>query len=260
MEQPITITLDTPARARLIPTGFIITLPKGTRLCVADNTSAQMRVHGDFGEAFLLPDPAPKHPATDLSFDTLPQEAAGETPQEAKTSDTAASPAICKTAPAAKQPDSDGSKSGETQQPLQNPPSANCATTATQPAPTPAAKTPPEKFETPPNLLELKADLEKQAWSVAKTVFDPEIPVNIVDLGLIYKLDLCYDGKGSFFADCDMTLTAPGCAMGPAIAEKLQSGLLTLPNISGANINIVWDPPWNQDMMSEEARMILGLE
>lgn len=260
MEQPITITLDAPARARLIPTGFIITLPKDTRLCVEDNTSAQMRVRGDFGEAFLLPDPAPKHPATDLSFDTPPQEQESVTPKKAKSSDTAEAPSICKTAPAAKQPDTGTAKSGETQQTPQNPPSASSVTAAAQPAAAPTAKTPPEKFETPPNLLELKADLEKQAWSVAKTVFDPEIPVNIVDLGLIYKLDLCYDGKGSFFADCDMTLTAPGCAMGPTIAEKLQSGLLTLPNMSGANINIVWDPPWNQDMMSEEARMILGLE
>ena len=95
-------------------------------------------------------------------------------------------------------------------------------------------------------------------WNVAKTVYDPEIPVNIVDLGLVYRMEIKKDGNANNI-EADMTLTAAGCAMGPVIAEELRSKLESLPGVSGASVNIVWDPPWNQDMMTEEARMILGL-
>lgn len=94
-----------------------------------------------------------------------------------------------------------------------------------------------------------------EVWGVAKTVFDPEIPVNIVDLGLVYRIEVV-DGDR---VEVDMTLTAPGCSMGPVIADDLRVRIEALPAVREAVVNIVWDPPWNQDMMSEEARMILGI-
>ena len=97
-------------------------------------------------------------------------------------------------------------------------------------------------------------------WNTAKTVFDPEIPVNIVDLGLVYRMEILKAPDGKDKAEVDMTLTAPGCSMGPAIANDLKLRLEALPSISEATVNIVWDPPWNTDMMTMEARMILGLE
>ncbi len=95
----------------------------------------------------------------------------------------------------------------------------------------------------------------EELWNVAKTVYDPEIPVNIVDLGLVYRMEFMGEGK----VVVDMTLTAPGCSMGPIIADDLRMRLEALPSVREASVNIVWDPPWNQDMMSQEARMILGL-
>ncbi len=95
----------------------------------------------------------------------------------------------------------------------------------------------------------------EELWNVAKTVYDPEIPVNIVDLGLVYRMEFLGDGK----VVVDMTLTAPGCSMGPIIADDLRMRIEALPSVREASVNIVWDPPWNQDMMSQEARMILGL-
>lgn len=106
---------------------------------------------------------------------------------------------------------------------------------------------------------ESSAELTKDdLWNVAKTVYDPEIPVNIVDLGLVYSIDILNE-NGVNKVLVDMTLTAPGCAMGPAIANDLKMKLESLPSVCEAFVNIVWDPPWNQDMMSEDARMILGL-
>ena len=90
-------------------------------------------------------------------------------------------------------------------------------------------------------------------------MYDPEIPVNIVDLGLVYRLQIFDEENGTKRVEADMTLTAPGCSMGPMIAEDLRMRIESLPAVSQASVNIVWDPPWNKDMMSEEARMILGL-
>lgn len=98
-----------------------------------------------------------------------------------------------------------------------------------------------------------------ELWEVAKTVYDPEIPVNIVDLGLVYGIDLRSE-NGANVAVVDMTLTAPGCSLGPVIANDLKEKLESLPSVSEAHVNIVWEPPWNQDMMTLDARMILGLE
>ena len=98
----------------------------------------------------------------------------------------------------------------------------------------------------------------EKLWDALKTVYDPEIPVNIVDLGLIYSLDTQED-EGRHIIQVALTLTAPGCGMGPAIAEDARQRLATVPGVADANVEIVWDPPWHQDMISEEGKMQLGL-
>lgn len=99
-------------------------------------------------------------------------------------------------------------------------------------------------------------------WDQLRRVYDPEIPVNIVDLGLVYSMDIVAapetDG-GGFRVNVAMTLTAPGCGMGPAIAEDAKSKVLLVPGVSSADVRITWDPPWNQSMISEEGKMKLGL-
>jgi len=101
--------------------------------------------------------------------------------------------------------------------------------------------------------------LEKQVWESLKTCYDPEIPVNIVDLGLIYDCHLTPVGEHNFKADVKMTLTAPGCGMGPVLAQDVQNKLISLEPIDEANVELVWDPPWNQSMMTEAAKLQLGL-
>lgn len=96
-------------------------------------------------------------------------------------------------------------------------------------------------------------------WEALKKVYDPEIPVNIVDLGLVYNLESSEAAEGKYKVHCDMTLTAPGCGMGPAIAEDARRQLVTVPGVSEAQVEIVWDPPWHQEMISEEGKMQLGL-
>ncbi len=100
---------------------------------------------------------------------------------------------------------------------------------------------------------------EEQIRENLKTVFDPEIPVNVVDLGLIYKIEIENTKDRGRIAFIDLTLTAPGCGMGPVIAEDVKGKALELNGIDDAEVEIVWDPPWNQDMMSEEGKMELGL-
>jgi probable FeS assembly SUF system protein SufT len=101
--------------------------------------------------------------------------------------------------------------------------------------------------------------LERQVWDSLKTCYDPEIPVNIVDLGLIYDCHLTPIGENNFKADVKMTLTAPGCGMGPVLAQDVQNKLISLEPIDEANVELVWDPPWNQGMMTEAAKLQLGL-
>lgn len=96
-------------------------------------------------------------------------------------------------------------------------------------------------------------------WDQMKRVYDPEIPVNIVDLGLIYSMDIAKTDDGGHRVDVAMTLTAPGCGMGPVIAEDAKSKILLVPGVSLADVRITWDPPWNQSMISEEGKMKLGL-
>lgn len=102
------------------------------------------------------------------------------------------------------------------------------------------------------------ADYEAAVWEQLKTVFDPEIPVNIVDLGLVYDCKVIDSGVAKT-AEIKMTLTAPGCGMGPTIAADAQSKIMTINGLADANVELVWDPPWNQDMISEEGKMKLGM-
>lgn len=100
---------------------------------------------------------------------------------------------------------------------------------------------------------------EKVLWDALRKVYDPEIPVNIVDLGLIYSLQITPHDAGGYLALVHMTLTAPGCGMGPVIADDAKGQLKAVPGIVDALVEIVWDPPWSQDMISEEGKMQLGL-
>jgi len=100
---------------------------------------------------------------------------------------------------------------------------------------------------------------EEAVWSQLKTVFDPEIPVNVVDLGLIYDCKVDKKENGSTSVLIRMTLTAPGCGMGPAIAADARQKILAVEGIDDADVELVWDPPWSQSMISEEGRMKLGL-
>jgi probable FeS assembly SUF system protein SufT len=103
-------------------------------------------------------------------------------------------------------------------------------------------------------------DLEGMVWEQLKTCFDPEIPVNIVDLGLVYGMELTRADDGSHKVDVKMTLTAQGCGMGATIAIDARQKLLSIPGISEANVDLVWDPPWNPQMISPEGRERLGLD
>jgi probable FeS assembly SUF system protein SufT len=96
-------------------------------------------------------------------------------------------------------------------------------------------------------------------WAQLRQVFDPEIPVNIVDLGLVYTMEVSKQDDGGHKVDIAMTLTAPGCGMGPVIAEDAKTKVLLVPGVSTADVRITWDPPWNQSMISEEGKMKLGL-
>ena len=101
---------------------------------------------------------------------------------------------------------------------------------------------------------------EKLVWETLKTCYDPEIPVNIVDLGLVYDLHLEPTPSGRSKVQVKMTLTAPGCGMGATIAGDAQQKLLYLPGVEDASVDIVWDPPWHQSMISAAGRARLGLE
>src|SRR6185295_4373672 len=98
---------------------------------------------------------------------------------------------------------------------------------------------------------------EEQIWNTLRTCFDPEIPVNIVDLGLIYDMQLEKVPSGLSRVDVKMTLTAPGCGMGTVIAGDAQQKLLMLDGVEEANVEIVWDPAWHQSMITPEGRRIL---
>jgi probable FeS assembly SUF system protein SufT len=102
-------------------------------------------------------------------------------------------------------------------------------------------------------------ELEKEIWNQLRSCYDPEIPVNIVDLGLIYDCHLTPIENSSYKVDVKMTLTAPGCGMGPMLAQDVQNKLLGLEGVEDVAVELVWDPPWNQAMMTEAAKLQLGL-
>lgn len=104
------------------------------------------------------------------------------------------------------------------------------------------------------------ATTEQRVWDKLKTCFDPEIPVNIVDLGLVYDCQVVPQPqpKGNR-VQVQMTLTAPGCGMGPSIAADAERKIMTVPGVLGAEVALVWDPPWNQHMISEAGKMKLGI-
>jgi probable FeS assembly SUF system protein SufT len=101
--------------------------------------------------------------------------------------------------------------------------------------------------------------VEKEIWNQLRTCYDPEIPVNVVDLGLIYDCHVEPLAANSFRVGVKMTLTAPGCGMGPVLQQDVQNKLLSLEAVDDVAVELVWDPPWNQGMLSEAAKLQLGL-
>jgi probable FeS assembly SUF system protein SufT len=101
---------------------------------------------------------------------------------------------------------------------------------------------------------------EKAVWDTLRMCYDPEIPVNIVDLGLVYDMQMIPAPNGGKAVVVRMTLTAPGCGMGTVIAGDAQQRLTALPGIEEANVEIVWDPPWHHSMITEQGRKVLGLD
>jgi probable FeS assembly SUF system protein SufT len=102
---------------------------------------------------------------------------------------------------------------------------------------------------------------ETAVWDALKQCFDPEIPLNIVDLGLIYDLQISEPNEsGTYQVNIKMTLTAQGCGMGPVIAEDAKNQIESIPHVESAEVSIIWEPPWNPHMISEPGRKQLGLE
>ena len=116
----------------------------------------------------------------------------------------------------------------------------------------------------PPAPLELPADasdeeVEKLVWQQLRTCFDPEIPFNIVDLGLVYEVELKHLDDGQREVDVKMTLTAPACGMGDILVDDVRSKLEIIPTVAEADVELVFDPPWGRHMMSESARLETGM-
>jgi len=101
---------------------------------------------------------------------------------------------------------------------------------------------------------------EQAVWETLRSCYDPEIPVNIVDLGLVYDMKIVPLPTGRSGVAVKMTLTAPGCGMGSVIAGDAQQRLMALPGVEEANVEIVWEPQWHHSMISEQGRRILGIE
>ena len=102
-------------------------------------------------------------------------------------------------------------------------------------------------------------DYKSAVWEQLRTVFDPEIPVNIVDLGLVYDCNIKKLKNKKYSVNIKMTLTAPGCGMGPVIAQDVETKVSSLSFVGEVLVEVVWDPIWNQDMMTEEAKLKLGM-
>lgn len=116
---------------------------------------------------------------------------------------------------------------------------------------------PPPKPELPEDATD--HDLEELVLKQLKTCYDPEIPINIVDLGLIYECDIRKNTGGGREIEVRMTLTAPGCGMGDFLVDDVRSRLKIIPTIDRVDVELTFDPPWNQEMMSESARLDTGM-
>ena len=114
--------------------------------------------------------------------------------------------------------------------------------------------TPESQFQTPGD----GSISEDQVWEAMRDCYDPEIPVNVVDLGLIYDCKVWSDSDGNH-AYILMTLTAPGCGMGPVIADDVKTKVEAVPNVDDAEVELTFDPPWSSEMLTEEAKLELGL-
>jgi probable FeS assembly SUF system protein SufT len=104
-----------------------------------------------------------------------------------------------------------------------------------------------------------EAEIEAAVWQQLRTCYDPEIPINIVELGLVYECKIERGESGQRIAKIKMTLTAPGCGMGEILAEDVREKVGVIPTVERADVELVFDPPWNQSMMSDEARLEAGL-
>ena len=120
--------------------------------------------------------------------------------------------------------------------------------------------------KTPANVVEMKEGeelssekLEELVWDQLKTCYDPEIPVNIVDLGLVYLCEVQDGEGGGKNVKVKMTLTAPGCGMGPVLATDVKSKIESLPGVKSADVEVVFDPQWDRSMMSDAAKLQLGM-
>ena len=102
-------------------------------------------------------------------------------------------------------------------------------------------------------------DVEKLIWTQIRTCYDPEIPVNVVELGLIYSCELEVDDQGNRRVMVTMTLTAPGCGMGDILVEDVRSKIMLIPTIDSVDVELTFDPPWNHQMMSDAARLETGM-
>jgi probable FeS assembly SUF system protein SufT len=111
--------------------------------------------------------------------------------------------------------------------------------------------------ELPPNSTE--DDVRKLAWQQMKTCYDPEIPINIVDLGLIYDCNVTANDDGTRSVEVQMTLTAPGCGMGDVLVQDVREKVQQIPTVREARVELVFDPPWRRDMMSPAAQLQMGM-
>lgn len=110
-----------------------------------------------------------------------------------------------------------------------------------------------------PDINEQEGTVEDKIWLQLKTCFDPEIPVNIVDLGLVYTCNVLPLGMNEYNVEIQLTLTAPGCGMGPVLVNEVQEKIRLINGVKEVKVDLVFDPPWSRDMMSEEAKLQLGL-
>ncbi len=116
------------------------------------------------------------------------------------------------------------------------------------------------KKEEPEEVKTAKGPVEESAiWDALKTVYDPEIPVDIVNLGLVYDVHIVDTDEGGNHVDITMTLTAPGCGMGPFIVDDVRTKVLDVENVTDVHVDLVFEPPWDRSMMSDEAKLELGM-